>query len=387
VKLPSWQGPRIRAPRIFLLSALVALAVFAAASLASGAASGWPGTGPSASDSPSTGSAPVGADAARRRGCRRLHGTKRRRCRAIAKCKKIKSRKKRKKCLARARKIGKKIPPVTTPPATNLQVLQSRPVPPTCAPATEFGASNFPSSPKVNNPLFPLVPGTKAILEGRANRGGGALPHKVTFTVTDLTKVVDGVKTIVVWDVDTNEGELAESELAFFAQDKAGNVWNVGEYPEEWSSGNFAGAPSTWIAGQFGAQAGVHMLAAPTVPPPGSPWYIQGYAPSIEFFDCATVVDTNASSCVPFKCYENGLLTYETSPLDPLSGIQTKFHARNVGIVQIGALNDPEGETLVLTNRYTLSPSGRDRARAEALKLDKRAYEVSEAYRSTPPAQ
>ena len=64
------------------------------------------------------------------------------------------------------------------------------------------------------------MPGTRLTLEGRANRGGGPLPHTVTFTVTDLTKVIAGVRTRVAWDVDVNEGELSETELAFFAQDK-----------------------------------------------------------------------------------------------------------------------------------------------------------------------
>ena len=66
------------------------------------------------------------------------------------------------------------------------------------------------------------------VLEGQASRGGGGAPHRVTFIVTDLTKVINGVRTVVVWDRDVSNGQLVESELAFFAQDNVGRVWNLG---------------------------------------------------------------------------------------------------------------------------------------------------------------
>src|SRR5258706_15523684 len=48
-----------------------------------------------------------------------------------------------------------------------------------CNLATPFNASNFPSSPNVNNPLLSYVPGTEFILEGRVNVGGQPLAHQV----------------------------------------------------------------------------------------------------------------------------------------------------------------------------------------------------------------
>jgi hypothetical protein len=252
-----------------------------------------------------------------------------------------------------------------------------------CVQAVEFDSDEFPRRPKIDNKWLPLIPGTRLTLEGRADRGGGPLPHTVTFTVTDLTKVIDGVRTRVVWDVDVNEGELAEAELAFFAQDDDDNVWNLGEYPEEFEDGNFAGAPNTWIAGIAGAQAGIHMLEHPRV----GRSYLQGFAPEIEFLDCATVMSRNEQLCVPVACYDPLLLTHETSPLDPAGGLQTKYHAAGVGIVQIGALNDPEGETLVLSKLERLGPEALALARAEALALDARGYAVSDVYAQTAPAK
>ncbi len=63
------------------------------------------------------------------------------------------------------------------------------------------------------------------------------------FTVTDLTKVVNGVRAVVVWDRDYASGELQETELAFFAQDNDGNVWHLGEYPEEYETGKACRTP------------------------------------------------------------------------------------------------------------------------------------------------
>jgi hypothetical protein len=256
-------------------------------------------------------------------------------------------------------------------------------IPPGCPQPVQFQPDAFPNRPVIDNSWLPLKPGTRLTLEGRANRGGGPLPHRVSFTVTDLIKVIDGVRTRVVWDVDVNEGELAETELAFFAQDSAGNVWNLGEYPEEFDGGDFLGAPNTWIAGVSGAEAGIHMRAAPQV---GQTW-LQGFAPAIDFLDCARVFTIKHQVCVPFACYSPYLRTHERSPLDPEGGIQTKDHARGIGIVQVGAVDDPEGETLVLVDRAILGPGELADARNEALELDARGYAISEVYGQTPPAE
>jgi hypothetical protein len=84
----------------------------------------------------------------------------------------------------------------------------------------------------------------------------------VVTTVTDLTKEINGVDTMVVWERDYTEGEEVEAELAFFAQDNDGNVWHMGEYPEEYEDGEFEKAPG-WLAGLKGASAGIAMRQSP----------------------------------------------------------------------------------------------------------------------------
>jgi hypothetical protein len=108
---------------------------------------------------------------------------------------------------------------------------------------------------------------------------------------------------------------------------------------------------------------------------------------SIEFLDCAQIVETGGSVCVPAGCFSDALVTHERSPLDPEGGIQTKADASGVGIVEIGAIDDPEAETLVLVEIRHLGPAGLDAARIEALQLEERAYQESAVYATTAPME
>jgi hypothetical protein len=252
-----------------------------------------------------------------------------------------------------------------------------------CTQLAAFAPGAFGDPATIDNGFLPLVPGSQLVMEGEANRGGGAAPHRVTFTVTDLTKVIGGVRSRVVWDLDVNQGVVVESELAFWAQDDAGNVWNTGEYPEEYVDGAFFSAPSVWLGGLGDAVPGIHMAATPAI---STTWHLQGSAPAVDFLDCARVRKLNQRTCVPVGCFEGVLRTEEYSPLDPRPR-QLKYHAPGVGIVRVEAVNDPEGETLVLAERNTLGPEAMAAVRTEALRLDRHAYELNDLYRQTSPAE
>lgn len=255
-----------------------------------------------------------------------------------------------------------------------------------CDPAYRFDPRMFSNPTRIDNPYSPLRPGLQYTLEGRADRGGGPLPHQVIFTVTDVTKEILGVQTVALWDRDFAEGVLAEEELAFFAQDDFGTIWSFGEYPEEFDrvSGEFQGAPNTWIVGLAGAEPGTFVLGDQRR---GRTYYSQGYAPSIEFLDCATVVSTQAKTCVPVGCFSDVLLVDEYGPFDKRGGHQRKYYARGVGNIRIGAIRDPEGETLVMIDRRELDAAALAQARQEVLRLDARGFQFNEIYSQTIPAR
>jgi hypothetical protein len=251
----------------------------------------------------------------------------------------------------------------------------------------DFDPRNFSQdSSTVDNRWIPLVPGTQWVLEGKVTGPDGDAPHRVVLTVTDLTKVVNGVRTIVAWDRDFSNGELAEEELFFHAQDSDGNVWNLGEYPEEYEDGKFAGAPSTWISGVHGAEAGIMMRAEPRE---GTSAYLQGFAPEIEFEDKAKVLKENERTCAAVDCYTDVLLVDEWNPLEqPQDGHQLKYHAPGVGVVRIKAVGGEEQENMVLVSVRQLGPKAMAEARDRALELDRRAYhQAGDVYGHTPRAE
>ena len=55
---------------------------------------------------------------------------------------------------------------------------------------------------------FPLVPGNQTVKSGHVNKGHRELRHRVVTTVTDVTKVIDGVRAVAVLDQDFDGGEI-----------------------------------------------------------------------------------------------------------------------------------------------------------------------------------
>jgi hypothetical protein len=247
----------------------------------------------------------------------------------------------------------------------------------------EFDPGNFDeNSANVDNPWFPLEPGKRYVWKGRAfNDDGERVDRRVVFTVTDLTKVIGGVRSVVGWDRDFNDGSLGESELVFFAQDKFGNVWHLGEYVEHWIEGELDGGRFWMVGDPEGAEAGLLMPAKPKV---GSPSFSQGYAPPPWFWNDRGRVSDFVRTCVPIGCFDRALVVDEFEPADP-GAFQLKYYARGVGGIRVGwrGPNEEEQEEMVLTTFRQLSPEAIAEARAVALQLEHRAY----AYGRTPPAE
>ncbi|MBR0829709.1 hypothetical protein JQ596_29670 [Bradyrhizobium manausense] len=245
-----------------------------------------------------------------------------------------------------------------------------------------FDRNNFENSTKIDNKWFPLQPGMQMIYEGFTREEKTRVPHRVVQTVTDLTKLVNGVRAVVVWDVDYKDGEIQESEIVFFAQDKDGNVWQLGELVEVYEEGDFVGAHA-WIAGLEGASAGIMMKADPQ---PGTPSYSQGYAPPpINWSDRAKVDQVGQKTCVPVGCYKDVLVIAESSTKEGPDAQQLKYYAPGVGYIRVGWKGKREKlrETLELREVVKLTPDVQAKARAETLAIEKRAY----LYGRTPPAE
>jgi len=251
-----------------------------------------------------------------------------------------------------------------------------------------FDPKNFDrSSTTIDNEWWPLKPGTQLTWEGHAIDGEDVIARRIVFTVTDLTKEIGGVRTLVGWDRDFNNGKLSEGELIFLAQDNAGNVWHFGQYAEQYDDeGHFEGG-SAWLAGYLdGAKAGILMQANPTL---GKPAYSEGFAPPPFFWDdVARVARIGQKTCVKAGCYSDVMVIEESEPTKP-NAFQLKYYARGVGSVRTGwrGSGEEEQETLELIKVVQLTPAELSAARAEALKLETRASLFGKTSPSAPIPQ
>jgi hypothetical protein len=200
----------------------------------------------------------------------------------------------------------------------------SRPAP-TCP---SFDAGRFSKSTKIDNPYFPLVPGTRFTYEGFVQK----TPVVDVVTVTRNTPTIDGVKTIEVRDQVSEDGVLTEDTLDWYAQDDQGNVWYFGELATQLPAGTNAGS---WTAGVDGAQPGHIMEAAPKV----GDVYCQENAPGVAQ-DAAQVLSVSASRSVPCGSFTGNVLqTKDYSLLEPKN--ENKFYGRRAGMLEATSVTGP----------------------------------------------
>jgi hypothetical protein len=144
--------------------------------------------------------------------------------------------------------------------------------------------------------------------------------------VTRQTKEILGISATVVRDTVLLDGELLEDTFDWFAQDKYGNVWYLGEETAEYEDGHVVSTEGSWEAGVNGALPGFLMLADPM---PGD-IYRQEYLKD-EATDMAGVLSMSESVSVPFGDFEHVL---KTADYNPLGGqLENKFYARGVGTI------------------------------------------------------
>lgn len=179
--------------------------------------------------------------------------------------------------------------------------------------------ANFVS--RIDNPYFPLTPGTTFVYEGHTSQG---LEHD-EFSVTSKTKVILGVTCVEVRDTVRLDGKLAEDTFDWFAQDVEGNVWYFGENTHELEGGLITTIDGSFVAGVDGASPGIVMEAHPAI----GDFYRQEFDLA-NAEDFAEVAGRPASVTVPFGTFSHCLKTKETTPLEP-DLREDKFYCQGVG--------------------------------------------------------
>ena len=189
-------------------------------------------------------------------------------------------------------------------------------------PPLEVDPDNFVS--EINNPFFPLEPGTTFIYRGESD----GVRTREEMYVTHDTKEILGVTTTVVHHLAFEGGILIEDTFDWFAQDEDGNVWYFGEDTKELDeNGNVISTEGSWEAGVDGAEAGIIMLADPRK----GDRYQQELYPGVAE-DMAQVIGFEDSLCVRYGCFENVLVTKEWTPLEK-GVVEHKYYASGVGFI------------------------------------------------------
>jgi hypothetical protein len=194
--------------------------------------------------------------------------------------------------------------------------------------ATMSGAAAVPKpsdfSARVDNPWFPLEPGSTYVYRGIKD----GRPSREVLKVTHQTKRIGGVPAVVVSDRLYVDGRLAERTTDWYSQDKRGNVWYFGEATAELDrQGRVTSTEGSWQAGRHGAVPGIYMPARPNVGQSFRQEFYKGHAE-----DHFRVVSLHATVKVAYTSSTRALLTKEWTPLEP-GVIDHKFYVRGIGTV------------------------------------------------------
>jgi hypothetical protein len=185
----------------------------------------------------------------------------------------------------------------------------------------------------IDNPYLPLRPGSRWVY--RETHPDGTV-QKVVVRVTRRTKLIaNGVRARVVRDTVTEKGRLVEDTFDWYAQDRRGNVWYLGEDTREYERGKVVSTEGSWEAGVDGAKPGSVMLARPRA----GLTYRQENRPG-EAEDTARVLARDGAT----------LLTRDWNPLES-GAIEYKVYRRGVGMLLAVGASDGSVERLVRFER------------------------------------
>lgn len=190
----------------------------------------------------------------------------------------------------------------------------------------------------IDNPYLPLTVGSRWVYEGESAEGR----ERVVVEVTDQRREVMGIPAVVVRDTVHVDGVIVEDTFDWFAQDREGNVWYLGEDSTAYEDGEPAGTEGSWEAGVDGALPGVAMPADPTVGDAYRQEYFRGEAE-----DLAEVRRTGESLTTPAGEYDDVLVTGEWTPLEP-DIVEEKYYAPGVGnVAAVSVAGEPDRLELV----------------------------------------
>jgi len=184
----------------------------------------------------------------------------------------------------------------------------------------------------IDNPYFPLPVGRTLIYRGI--KDGRSQIDRVH--VTSSTRKIEGITATAVTDVSTHRGKLLEKTTDWYAQDKQGTVWYLGERTAAYLPGGKIDRSGSWLAGVKDAEPGIVMKAHPAVPQGYRQEYLKGEAE-----DTAWIVNLGGKLTTPARTFRHVLTSLEFTRLEP-KVIDQKIYGRGVGIISERAVHGPK---------------------------------------------
>ena len=166
----------------------------------------------------------------------------------------------------------------------------------------------------VDNPWLPLAPGRVWTYDV-----SGSSATELVVRVEDDSETVAGVACVVVRSTATDEGEVVRESVAYYAQDRRGNVWLLGEDTPTRS----------WRAGEGDDQAGLAMPATPRV---GDGFLLQRAPDVVE--DRVTVLSVDSETTVPAGTFAGTVVTDTHAEIGDLA-VTRRWYAEGTGLVEV----------------------------------------------------
>lgn len=173
----------------------------------------------------------------------------------------------------------------------------------------------------IDNPYLPFTPGARWVYEGESD----GVAEVTEVVVTDQRREIMGISATVVRDTVSAGGEVIEDTYDWYAQDRDGRVWYLGEDTKEYEGGEVVSTEGSWEAGVDGALPGVVMQPHPEV---GQAYRQELYAGEAE--DLAEVTDVGTTKSIGLGDYRDVVVIREWNPLEP-DVVEDKFYAPGVG--------------------------------------------------------
>lgn len=208
----------------------------------------------------------------------------------------------------------------------------------------EFPLEDCDFKSRGGNPFFDLTPGRQSYFSNQECLAAGECDELEELWITVLTQTRrvalwdDGrerrIKTRVVEEMETADGELVEISRNFFATCRASNdVYYFGEDVDIYEDGEVVSHDGQWLAGRNNAEPGIIMMDSGFLV--GARYY-QEIAPGVAL-DRAEHVAFDLEIDTPAGRFDDCIQVTETTPLEP-GHESIKIYCPHVGLVADGEL-------------------------------------------------